>query len=252
MVHYWFYAASVTDTDPALDAEYRAFVRSMHKETIDTIIAAETWWQPDCFRLAAMGGYDADSPDGPDSEAVAQRLEEQWRAEINPRMLTLIYGHPDPDVRDAADFMAKRLFTMIVIIGRRRTKEREVGDETSVAIQLVHDGFTRLRRAAYHAPFRVHRPTPRFDGYSIGNNEPLPGKMLELIRQLQEAGALPEHDDRHIFGNPIPEAVKRLSDIFFLPDDERSALFQQYNVEDPVTAEPDPSEGPQGFGFAFQ
>ena len=33
-----------------------------------------------------------------------------------------------------------------------------------LAIDLIHDGLKKLRRAAYHAPFRVHRPEPDWEG----------------------------------------------------------------------------------------
>jgi hypothetical protein len=38
---------------------------------------------------------------------------------------------------------------------------------------VIHDGLKKLRRAAYGAPFRVHRPEPDWEGVSIGNSEGL-------------------------------------------------------------------------------
>ncbi|MGA6208040.1 hypothetical protein ACPESR_25135 [Nocardia testacea] len=240
----------MTNTDAVLSAEYRAFVRSLHKETIETVIAVESWWKLHAFRAAIRGGFDTGREDGPDSEAEADKLENQWRHEIRPPLMSLIYGHPDPDVRDAADFLDKRLLSIIIIITDPRAERRSREDENSVAIHLVHDGMQRLIRAAYHAPFRVERPEPRFEGHQIGNTEPLPGRMLELIRQLQDAGALEPDEDRFL-GSRIPEAVKRLSDIFFMPEDERVALFERFNVETPAASEPDLESLPQGFGFSF-
>lgn len=56
-------------------------------------------------------------------------------------------------------------------------------EENSLATQLIHDGFNKLRRAAYHAPFRVHRPEPDWEGVPIGNTEGLPGDILGRIKE---------------------------------------------------------------------
>lgn len=52
------------------------------------------------------------------------------------------------------------------------------GKEATTAIQLAHNGLTELRRAAYHAPFRVERPEPEYDG--IGVVEPLPSQLTDI------------------------------------------------------------------------
>jgi hypothetical protein len=235
----------VTDTNAVLDAEYRALIRSLHSETIETIVAVETWWTPNCFRIASLGGYDPDE-DGRDPKAAADAIEDQWRKTVHPRMLTLVHGHPDPDVRDAADFLNKRLWSMILLVGTPRGKRSD--DENSVAIHLVHDGFKRLRRAAYHAPFRADRPVPRYDGAPIGNTEPLPGKMLSMIKQLQADGALEEGDP--LWGRGIAEAVEQLSAIFSMPDEARRARLEGLKFEVPATDEAEPESDTLKFGFA--
>ncbi|WP_280453287.1 hypothetical protein [Nocardia cyriacigeorgica] len=243
----------MTNADAVLAAEYRAFVQSLHKDTIDTIVATQTWFTGECFRIVSLGGYDPDREDGPNSEDVAQALVERWRREIHPRLMTVIHGHPDPDVRHAADILAKRLWSIVLILDRPRTEEREKSDETSVAIHLVHDGFMRTRRAAYMAPFRVERPEPRYSGYEIGRAEPGPREMLKLIRDLQDAGALEKDNDQELFGSRIPEAVAQLSDILFMPEEERSALFRHFDVEEPIAAPPEPEDAaPFQFGFTAQ
>lgn len=196
-----------------LDAEYRAFVRDMHKDTIETILAVEDWWTQDTFRIAALGGYAAE---GNDSEDTVRDIDQRWRGTVHPRLLTLVHGHPDPDVRYAADILDKRLWSIILIIDRpRRDDDDPRRDEKSVAVHLVHDGFMRLHRAAYLAPFRVNRPVPRYDGLSVGNTEPMPHELLATIRSLQEAGVLEK--DTGLLNRAIPDAVRRLSDILFCP-----------------------------------
>lgn len=233
--------------DEQLDAEYRSLVSALHKDTVDTVVAVQQWWQPDCFRIVSLGGYTAT---GDDDEAAAREIERDWRDRVHPRLLTLVYGHPDPDVRFAADILDKRLWSMIMILSRPRPDDYARDEENSVAIHLTHDGFTRLRRAIYHAPFRVHRPLPDFDGNSVGNTEPLPGRMLKTIKQLQEAGVLPSESPMP--GGDISEAVRRLSDILFMPEDERAKLFAENDVEDPSSdPETDTEEQEVKFGFSF-
>lgn len=234
------------DSDPQLDAEYRAFIRSLHKDTIDTIIAAEKWWD-DCFRIVSLGG---DAAKEADSEDSAEAIEADWRQTVRLRILTLINGHPDPDVRFAADILVKRLWSVVLILTRlRRESDRRREEEDTVAIHLVHDGFERLRRAAYHAPFRITRPSPTYDGVPIGNSEPLPGKMLETIKELQAAGVL--EPDSGIFSRAIPKAVRQLSDILFMPSDERAAVFERSAVQDPTVEPAQPGDDVVKFGFSL-
>lgn len=54
-----------------------------------------------------------------------------------------------------------------------------------LAIKLIQDGLTALRRAAYYAPFRIHRPEPDWDGVPTGNKEGLPH---DILKQMKERG----------------------------------------------------------------
>ena len=68
----------MTAVDPqlsaTLDAEYRELVRFLHRETIEIIIAVESWWIPNIFRAAvsAGAGFDLDERD----TEVAKHAEE--------------------------------------------------------------------------------------------------------------------------------------------------------------------------------
>ncbi|WP_078113919.1 hypothetical protein [Gordonia sp. IITR100] len=241
----------MANSDPELDAEYRSFIRSLHQETVNTVLEAESWWRGDTMRIAVLGGYSPE--DERDSKEVSDALEQTWRSTVVPRLHTLVHGHPDPDVRFAADILEKRLWSISMIISRPWDEDWLDGDdderrraENSVTVHLAHDGFTRLHRAVYHAPFRVTRPSPRYDGIAVGNAEPLPGRILDTIRELQDAGVL-EREAPPLRGFAIAEAVRRISDIFFMPEDERAALFKDNNVADPVGDGGD--NRPIGFGF---
>jgi hypothetical protein len=63
-------------------------------------------------------------------------------------------------------------------VGHARRKD---GKEATTAIQLAHKGLTQLRRAAYHAPFRLDRPEPEYDG--IGVVERLPSQLTDVPTQ---------------------------------------------------------------------
>lgn len=187
----------VTNPDPelaaTLDAEYRQLVRSLHRETIDIIVEFQEWWDGvrieddgtvvrGAFSVAifAMSRESTEDLSEEDQHA-AKNAEARWRDTVHPRLSVLINGHPDPDVREAADVINKRSFEPIMILnGTPR------GDEVNgLAIKLIHDGLTALRRAAYYAPFRIHRPEPDWDGVPTGNAEGLPG---DILKRMQERG----------------------------------------------------------------
>ncbi|WP_135453386.1 hypothetical protein [Mycobacterium sp. DL99] len=185
----------MTDVDPelaaTLDAEYRELVRSLHQETISIISDFEQWWiggdskLPGCFAATVTkgGGFELSAKD----QRTADRAEERWRNYVHPRMSILINGHPDPDVREAADVLDKRSFFPIVLFHRpdgERSEERK--EENHLAVKLIHDGLSDLRRAAYRAPFRVHRPEPDWDGVPTGNREGLPGTILKQMKERGE------------------------------------------------------------------
>lgn len=237
---------TVPESDPQLDAEYRAFVRSLHKDTIDTVVEVQRWLFPDAMRIATLHGYKESE------EQLVKDLEADWRDRVEPLLYTLSQGHPDPDVRFAADILDKRLWSLIIVMGdpQHSRAGTRPDDEVGVTIHLVHDGLTRLRRAAYHAPFRVHRPEPDFDGVPTGNVEPLPDRMLKTIEELQEAGVLPEKTGA-LLDTSIPDAVRALSDILFMSAADRAQFFDDADVEDPTVPDPAVSSQGAGFGFSF-
>ncbi|OZE85352.1 hypothetical protein CH298_21925 [Rhodococcoides fascians] len=79
------------------------------------------------------------------------------------------------------------------------------------------------------------------------------GKMLETISALQAAGVLESDDDSAIIRTAIPNAVRRLSDILFMPEEERAAAFARSSVPDPASS-PSQTENDEAnrvkFGFS--
>lgn len=181
-----------------LDAEYRELVRSLHRETVNIIVEFQEWWLGvrcnengnvvrGCFSIAVfmLSRESADELNVQDQLA-AKIAESRWRDAIHPRLSILINGHPDPDVREAADILDKRSFDPILMFNNGRTPDEKWREEHGLAIQLIHDGLTELRRAAYHAPFRVHRPEPDWDGVPTGNKEGLPHDILKRMKERGE------------------------------------------------------------------
>lgn len=162
-----------------LNAEYRAFIKALHPATVDTLLAVEAFWTQKLFpSVVAVSARDASEVDrGPDPlERPEAELDAEWRREIRSKLLNLVHGHPDPDVREAADFLSSRLYGAIFYMAPERAA-REGGEESRIAVRRVHDGITNLARAIYHAPFRVERPTPTYEGLPIGNSEPMPSRV---------------------------------------------------------------------------
>jgi hypothetical protein len=166
------------DLSDLLNAEYREFIRSLHKDTVAVVTWVDLWWHRELFMQTIRG------MDGPVAEDDFKRLFEQWHKEIRPAMMTLINGHPDPDVREAADILDKRLTGAFVIMDRPSDSPMRDEEVEGFSIQLIHDGVTRLRRAVYHAPFRVTRPDPDWDGVPTGNKEGMPGDILKRIEDV--------------------------------------------------------------------
>ncbi|WP_006245937.1 hypothetical protein [Mycolicibacterium tusciae] len=179
----------MTDIDPelsaTLDAEYRQFVRSLHRETIEIIVEFQEWWlgvrgeTRGCWTVAIfMLSRESTEKLSDEDQVAAKVAEDRWRDTIHPRLSSLIHGHPDPDVREAADVLDKRSFHPIILFNKSGAPGENTKEEHELGLKLIHDGLTALSRAAYHAPFRIHRPEPDWDGVPTGNKEGLPHNIL--------------------------------------------------------------------------
>lgn len=171
-----------------LDAEYRRLVQSLHTETIAAVALIDDWWSYQARMQTIFGMNGGAKPD------TVKKLDKQWRGKIRKALRQLIIGHPDPNVRDAADYFDARLVGAMVLVHRKPddpempVKEGDPDKEQvdTFTMQLVDQGLIELRRAAYHAPFRVHRPDPDWDGIPIGNSEGMPKDILKLIEERGE------------------------------------------------------------------
>jgi hypothetical protein len=163
----------MTDSE-ILDAEYRAFIKVLHPATVQALVRIEVWWSQKLY--PSVSGTSAGSKGSP-LQRPESELDAEYRHEIGPVLLSLVNGHPDPDVREAADYLKSRLFGALFYMDPTRA-ERSDGEEATIAIHRVHDGLSQLRKLVYRAPFRDARPpAPTWDGVPIGNTEPLASEV---------------------------------------------------------------------------
>ncbi|MFF0452823.1 hypothetical protein [Nocardia africana] len=167
-----------------LDAEYRAFIKALHPATVDTLVAVDTFWTklyPSVVRVAEQDPEDGHGPDPLDLSETD--LYGEWRYTIQPKLLTPVAGHPDPDVRNAAELLDRRLLNALFYMNPTHAARQE-GEEVTVALDRGHDGLTELRRAIYHAPFRISRPEPDYTGRPI-RREPLASVVVRESRRTR-------------------------------------------------------------------
>ncbi|MEN4399380.1 hypothetical protein ACNQR7_26990 [Mycolicibacterium senegalense] len=165
-----------------LDAEYRAFVRQLHEQTIAIVSEVDRYWHRELFVEVALftsGVFDREYDEAEQKEIRdrATELQNKLQNEILPQLNILAFGHPDPDLRRAANVMGGRMQNVVFYHDAIRAKRKD-GKHATTAIQLAHKGITELRKLAYHAPFRVNRPEPEYDG--IGVVEPLPSQLTDV------------------------------------------------------------------------
>ncbi|MCZ0732209.1 hypothetical protein [Mycolicibacterium iranicum] len=168
----------MSEDSDVLDSEYRELVRQLHPQTISVVVDVNIWWMQVLFREVSMftaSVFDSDFDDEKVRER-ANELQHELQNDVERKLNTLAFGHPDPDVRRAAQAMTDHLFGVIFYYDGMHAKRKD-GREATTAIRQAHSGMVELRRAAYHAPFRTSRPTPDYDG--VGERQPLPSSITQ-------------------------------------------------------------------------
>jgi hypothetical protein len=171
--------APMNDSE-TLDAEYRAFIKALHPSTVDTVVVVDTFWAMLYPAIVRVAERDPEDDRGPDPSELSEiDLYAEWRSTIRPQLLTLVYGHADPDVRNTAELLDRRILNALFYMNP--THDRTEGEEVTVALQRGHDGLAELRRAVYHAPFRTNRPEPDYTGRPV-HHEPLAAVAVRRAR----------------------------------------------------------------------
>lgn len=150
-----------------LAAEYRAFIKTLHPAAIQALVAVEGFWANRVYPFIPR--EDEDPLTNPE---VTERIL-QFEREVKPQLMTLVCGHPDPDVRDASETLLRRMNAAIYYLDPDNLKLVADSKLEKVIADMV-DSLQDLRRTLYHAPFRIERPEPRFNGDLIEDSAMLP------------------------------------------------------------------------------
>lgn len=152
-------------TQTKVREERRQFVRELHRETVDLVVDLDLWARS--LRASAVAG----ATDADDVAQAEEIIQSGWERDLLRRVRRARFGHPDPDVRDAAEAVDDEIWPFIIMA---RSPEKESGSfpptKTPEARQRVVkslDGaMVELRRATYAAP---HRDVPgiRYTGAEL-------------------------------------------------------------------------------------
>ncbi|MFE3195839.1 hypothetical protein ACFXHA_43050 [Nocardia sp. NPDC059240] len=144
----------MTDSE-VLAAEYRAFVKALHPASIEVLVVVDGFWSHRLYPSIPQ-----EHEEMPERDEVLKVFTE-YKSTVTPQLLTLVSGHPDPDVRDAAEMTLSSLGHVIMFLAHLTPNEVAGG---AARIEKVLDNLKALRNALYRAPFRIERPEPRFTG----------------------------------------------------------------------------------------
>lgn len=147
--------------------EGRSFVRSLHAETVDVVADIDLFVRS--IRAAAVAGSDTEA----ERAAVKAKVDEKWEGDLLRRVWRLRFGHPDPDVRVAAEQVEDAAWPYIAAAGhayeepanslfRFRVSEREK------AVETMNRAMVEFRRSVHAAPTR---DLPKGETYT-GENRP--------------------------------------------------------------------------------
>lgn len=186
----------VDDGSQTLDVEYREFVRSLHKEAVSGVVAISAWWNEAAHPIAHLATIE--SSDEVPTEAdirAAKTVVNQWDNSISPELSKLRIGHPDPDVRAAAKFVAHRIFATIFVLRgalsgepARSPQHAEATNRVVGSWEKVGEAIGRLSHFVQQAPLRVHRPPqPELDPLESEKRPPDFPLWFEQIEEEEAA-----------------------------------------------------------------
>jgi hypothetical protein len=146
--------------------ELRQFVRELHPSTVDTVADLDLFVRE--LRSPALG-----PADDKEIASVRKRIRKGWEGDLLPRMRRLRYGHPDPDVRRAAEVMEDEMWPLMSMAktpeeghpnwpSKPPTQERR-----GEVLNAAEAALAQLRLAVYNAP---RRDVPRkhdYTGYDL-------------------------------------------------------------------------------------
>lgn len=159
--------------------ERREFVRQQHSQTVDLVVDVDLFVRS--IRSDAIGGAD-------DEDATRALIEERWEGDLLRRVRHARFGHPDPDVRRAAEVIEDEMWPFITMAKHAYVEGDSAPwnydyDKRRPIAKAMEAALAELRRSVYAAP---HRDLPRnvdYDGAEI------PSRFYRALVAEQEEGS---------------------------------------------------------------
>ncbi|MBA8823823.1 hypothetical protein FHX42_001152 [Saccharopolyspora lacisalsi] len=145
--------------------ERRNFVREKHDETVD-VVADMTLF------LRELRRYVIVPPTAEDLQKTESIITERWEGDLLRRLGRLRFGHPDPDVRQAAEQVDTDSWPYITAAAYREDAGADAGfpspmfspEKRKEISRAMDSTMKEFRRAVYAAPVRKLPKNPGYDG----------------------------------------------------------------------------------------
>ncbi|MEV8183288.1 hypothetical protein [Specibacter sp. NPDC078692] len=149
-------------TTAKVKEELRAFVRELHPTTVDWVVDLDLLLRE--LRSRSVSGESSDTQTN-----FSQKVESSWEGDLVGRTRKIRYGHPDPDVRTAAEDF-ENAFIPLVVSARTTDDQRRSSGWALLTAQEYQDlldpaeiALEQLRATVYEAP-RRDVPKNSYDG----------------------------------------------------------------------------------------
>jgi hypothetical protein len=121
-----------------------------------------------------------------DEAGARAKIDADWEGDLLRRVRRVRFGHPDPDVRDAADGVDNAMWIYIIAAGLKLDPPAPLPDysveERRVISFEMEAALKELRRAVYLAPNRDVPAMIRFDGSNY------PSRLSRALEQEETDG----------------------------------------------------------------
>lgn len=139
--------------------ERRAFVRELHADTVDLVVDLDLFVRS--LRATVLIGTKSED----EGNHTRELIESQWEGNLLRRVRRARFGHPDPDVRRAAENMDDVMWPFIVMADSPQQEEgpfppTKTEEQRRTAKDEIEAALVELRRSVYAAP---HRDVPEID-----------------------------------------------------------------------------------------
>lgn len=155
--------------------ELRGFIRELHPETVAWVADLDLFVR-ELRGVALIGPWDED-----EQARVRDTVAQKWDGDLLRRTRLTRFGHPDPDVRQAAEVMEDEMWPIIVNAKKLDREAIELGmgaptdEQRARVLDAGEAALAELRRAVYAAP---RRDVPRDSGY---DGKDMPSRLARAL-----------------------------------------------------------------------